>query len=167
MCIEKQKVSLKRKVIVMLKLDKFILLVLILLGAFLSISSCRKKIEVCTDIEFIKQQFPNIKDIEEVKYYYNVKSEEREIGLQNIEFCGFIKIGQKFYEKIIRDYNWKETKKSKNMIPKTILLEGDSEKYNFLYNYDFSYDGKYKSNSWVGDFYLDKVHKVLYFECEW
>lgn len=83
----------------MLKLDKFILLVLILLGAFLSISSCRKKIEVCTDIEFIKQQFPNIKDIEEVKYYYNVKSEEREIGLQNIEFCGFIKIGKKFYEK--------------------------------------------------------------------
>ena len=24
-----------------------------------------------------------------------------------------------------------------------------------------------KVDSWVGDFYLDKSHRVLYFECEW
>lgn len=52
-----------------------------------------------------------MKDIEEVRYYYNVKSDEREIGLQNIEFCGFIKVGEKFYKKIVRDYEWKETRK--------------------------------------------------------
>lgn len=148
---------------------KLFFLLLIFGCIFLFIYSYKKNEvnEVCTDIEFIKHQFPNIEDIEEVRYYYNVKSDEREIGLQNIEFCGFIKIGKNFYEKIVRDYNWKETKKAKKIVPKTILMEGDTEKYHFLYNYDFSYDGKYKSDSWGGDFYLDKTHKVLYFECEW
>lgn len=142
---------------------KIFLIVLILGCIFLSIYPYRKGNVVCSDIEFIKQKFPNIKDIEEVRYYYNVISDEREIGLQNIEFCGFIKVGKNFYEKIVRDYSWKEGKK---IVPQTILMEGNSMKYHFLYNYDFSHDGKYKSDSWVGNFYLDKAHRVLYFECE-
>lgn len=146
----------------------FVILFLVLLsGIILFIYSSREKSEVCTDVEFVQQQFPNIKDIEEVKYYYKVKSDQREIGLQNIEFCGFIKVGEDFYDKITRDYHWKETKKAKKVEPKAILMKGDHKKYHFLYNYDFSYDGKYKSSSWGGDFYLDKTYKVLYFDCDW
>ena len=85
----------------------------------------------------------------------------------NIEFCGFIKVGDKFYEKIVRDYNWKETKKARKVVPKSRLMKGDNKEYHFSYSYDFSFDGKYKSNSWGGDFYLDKTYKVLYFELEW
>lgn len=127
----------------------------------------QKKIEVCTDIEYVKEQFPKIEDIEEVRYYYNVKSNQREIGLQDIEFCGFIKIEEDFYEKITQEYEWKETKKSKKKIPKEILMKGEDKEYHFSYNYDFSYDGNYKTDSWGGDFYLDKEYKVLYFECDW
>lgn len=146
---------------------KVFFLLLIFACIFLFIYSHREKNEVGTDIEFVQDQFPNIKDIEEVRYYYIVKSDKREIGLQHIEFCGFIKIGEKFYKKIVSDYNWKETKKSKKIVPKSILMEGDNKKYHFLYNYDFSYDGKYKTTSWGGNFYLDKTYKVLYFECAW
>ena len=113
----------------------------------------RNEAKVGTDIEFVQKQFPCIEEIEEVKYYYDVKSNEREIGLSNIEFDGFIKIGENFCCKII--------------IPKKILVQKSNLEYNFLYSYDFSSDGKYISDSWVGDFYLDKSHRVLYFECEW
>jgi hypothetical protein len=134
---------------------------------FLFACSCKKEIEIGTDITFVEEQFPKIEDIEEVRYYYNVKSNEREIGLQDIEFCGFIKIGEDFYEKITQEYDWKETKKSRKKVPKAILTEGEDEEYHFSYNYDFSYDGNYKTNSWGGDFYLDKEKRILYFECDW
>ena len=127
----------------------------------------RNEAKVGTDIEFVQKQFPCIEEIEEVKYYYDVKSNEREIGLSNIEFDGFIKIGEKFCCKITQEYDWKETKKAKKIIPKKILVQKSNLEYNFLYSYDFSSDGKYISDSWVGDFYLDKSHRVLYFECEW
>ena len=142
-------------------------LVIIFCCIFLYACSDKKKIEIDTDVAFVEEQFPEIEDIEEVKYYYNVKSNNREIGLQDIEFCGFIKIGEDFYKKITQEYKWKETKKSKKKVPKAILMEGDDKKYHFSYNYDFSYDGKYKSHSWGGDFYLDKGKKMLYFECDW
>lgn len=127
----------------------------------------RNEAKVGTDIEFVQKQFPCIEEIEEVKYYYDVKSNEREIGLSNIEFDGFIKIGENFCCKITQEYDWKETKKAKKIIPKKILVQKGNLEYNFLYSYDFSSDGKYISDSWVGDFYLDKSHRVLYFECEW
>ncbi len=142
-------------------------LVIIYSCIFLCACSNKKNIEIGTDIAFVEEQFPEIKDIEEVKYYYNVKSNNREIGLQNIEFCGFIKIGEDFYKKITQEYEWKETKKSKKKIPKAILMEGEHEEYHFSYNYDFSYDGKYKTDSWGGSFYLDKGKRILYFECDW
>lgn len=142
-------------------------LVIIFCCIFLYACSDKKQIEIDTDVAFVEEQFPEIEDIEEVKYYYNVKSNNREIGLQDIEFCGFIKIGEDFYEKITQEYEWKETKKSKKKVPKAILMEGDDKEYHFSYNYDFSYDGKYKSHSWGGDFYLDKGEKLLYFECDW
>lgn len=100
----------------------FVIIFLVLLsGIILFIYSSREKSEVCTDVEFVQQQFPNIKDIEEVKYYYKVKSDQREIGLQDIEFCGFIKVGEDFYDKITRDCHWKETKKLKKLNPKQSL----------------------------------------------
>ena len=144
-----------------------LLLPLLILGCILLVVySSRQKSEVQTDVQFIQDKFPNIKDIEEVRYYYKVTSNQREIGLQSKEFCGFIKLGNDFYEKIVQDYDWKETKKSKKIVPKTVLMEGDHTKYHFLYNYDFSYDGKYKTDTWGGNFYLDKDHKMLYFECD-
>lgn len=129
--------------------------------------SLENKIIVDTEVAFVEEQFPQLEDIEEVKYYYDVKSGSREIGLQEIEFCGFIKIGEDFYKKITQEYDWKETKKAKNKVPKVILTEGENEEYHFSYNYEFSHDGKYKSHSWGGHFYLDKEKKTLYFECEW
>ena len=47
------------------------------------------------------------------------------------------------------------------------IMEGDDTEYHFLYNYDFSYDGHYKTHSWGGDFYLDTEKRVLYFDCDW
>lgn len=73
----------------------------------------RNEAKVGTDIEFVQKQFPCIEEIEEVKYYYDVKSNEREIGLSNIEFDGFIKIGENFCCKITQEYDWKGTKKAK------------------------------------------------------
>ncbi len=141
---------------------------LILFGCiFLYACSNEKKMDIGTDVAFVEEQFPQIENIEEVRYFYNVKSNKREIGLQNIEFCGFIKIGEDFYKKITREYEWKETKKSKKKVPKALFTEGDDQRYQFSYNYDFSYDGKYKSHSWGGDFYLDKEKRLLYFECDW
>ena len=103
-----------------------LLLPLLILGCILLVVySSRQKSEVQTDVQFIQDKFPNIKDIEEVRYYYKVTSNQREIGLQSIEFCGFIKLGNDFYEKIVQDYDWKETKKSKKIVPKTVLMEGD------------------------------------------
>jgi hypothetical protein len=145
-------------------------IIILLFLLFCTISrafSTKKKVEVCTDVSFVQEQFPDIKDIKKVKYYYNVKSNKREIGLQNIEFCGFIWIGEEFCEKILDEYQWKETPKSKKIMPKEILLEKEDSKFRFLYSYDFSHDGKYKSHSWGGDFYFDKEHRMLYFECEW
>lgn len=121
--------------------------------------------QVGTDVEFVKEQFPDIEDIEEVKYYYHVKSNEREIGLQNIEFCGIIKIGEDFLQKIQEEYEWKSTKKSEKVIPRSVL-EIDKT-YEFLYNEEFSNDGKYITHSWGGDFYLDPEEGILYFDCEW
>lgn len=121
--------------------------------------------QVGTDVEFVQEQFPQIKDIEEVKYYYHVKSNEREIGLQNIEFCGIIKIGEDFSQKIQKEYEWKATKKSEKVVPKSVL--DIDETYHFLFSEGFSNDGKYVTHSWGGDFYLDPEEGILYFDCEW
>lgn len=142
-------------------------LVMIISFIFLFACSCKREIKIGTDITFVEEQFPKIEDIEEVKYYYNVKSNKREIGLEDIEFCGFIKIGEDFYEKITQEYDWKETENSRKKVPKAILIEGKNEEYHFSYNYDFSYDGNYKTHSWGGNFYLDKEKRILYFECDW
>ena len=148
---------------------KFQKLSLVIIVSCFFVCSCsyKKEIEIGTDIAFVQEQFPEIKDIEDVKYCYNVKSNNREIGLQSIKFCGFIKIGNGFYEKITHDYEWKETKQSRKKVPKKNLVEGDNEEYHFVYNYDFSHDGKYKTHSWGGEFWLDKEKKTLYFECDW
>lgn len=146
------------------KLLSVFILVCLLLSAC---SQSKDRVEVHTDTEFVEQQFPKIKEIEAVKYFYNVKNSEREIGLQNIEFCGFIKLGKSFLQKIETEYKWKETKKSKKKLPKPVLMEGENKEYHFTYNHEFSHDGKYISNSWHGYFYLDKEQRVLYFECEW
>lgn len=145
---------------------KLLLPLLLIICILIFLYSCREKNEVHTDIGFVQDKFPNIKDIEAVRYYYKVKSNQREIGLQDVEFCGFIKVGENFCEKISQDYQWKETKKSKKLVPKTVLMEGDNTKYHFLYNYDFSYDGTYKTSSLGGNFYFDKAHRVLYLECD-
>lgn len=141
----------------------------LILSCVLSCGCSRnKKIEVYTDVEFVQEQFPKIEEIEKVNYYYNVKSSPWEIGLQNIEFCGFIQIGEDFLKKIEEEYKWKETKNSKKKVPKAIFLKGEYDtEYHFLCNSDFSNDGKYISNSWGGYFYLDREKRTLYFECEW
>ncbi len=141
----------------------------ILLSSILSCGcSGTKEIEAYTDVEFVQEQFPKIENIEKVFYCYNQKSSNREIGLQNIEFCGFIQIGDEFLQKIETEYEWKETKKSRKKVPKSIFMVGEYDKeYHFLYDEEFSNDGKYISNSWGGDFYLDREKQILYFECEW
>lgn len=151
-------------------IPKILILVIIVNCIFLGACSTQeetKKIEIGTDVEFVKEQFPKLEDIEEVEYFYNQKSDSREIGLQNIEFCGFIKIGDDFYNKITQEYEWKETKKAKKKVPKAIFMEGEDKGYHFTFNDTFRHDGKYISNSWIGEFFLDKEQKVLYFECEW
>lgn len=141
----------------------------IILCSCILLCSCLNdnKIEVYTDVEFVEFQFPKLENIEKVKFYYYEKNSDWEIGLQNIEFCGFIKIGEDFLQKIEEEYEWKETKKSKKKVPKSVLMEGEDKEYHFLYSDKFSNDGKYISHSWVGDFYLDKEEQTLYFECEW
>lgn len=88
-------------------------------------------------------------------------------GLEYIEFVGFIEIGDNFLKKIQKEYQWKSTKKSKKISPKSTLTEGDNENYEFVYNYEFSHDGNYKSHSALGNFYLDVEKKLLYFEVEY
>lgn len=121
--------------------------------------------KIYTDIDYVQKRFPDLEEIEDVTYYYNlINSNVRLPGSSNVEFCGFIKIGEDYCEKIMQEYLWKETKKSKKLVPKEILTEGEDQEYHFLYNEAFSQD--YISSSWVGDFYLDPTQRMLYFECE-
>ena len=121
--------------------------------------------KVFTDIDYVQERFPDLEEIEDVTYYYNLTdSNVRLPGPSNVEFCGFIKIGEDFCEKITQEYSWKETKKSKKLVPKEVLTKGEDQVYHFLYNEDFSED--HISASWVGDFYLDPTKRMLYFECE-
>lgn len=124
-------------------------------------------IVVQSDVEFVQAKLPDIEEIKSVKYYYQKLSRDGEIGLEHIEFVGFIEIGDNFLEKIEKEYKWRETEKSKKIIPKINLSEEKNEKYNFLYNYEFSHDGEYKSHSSTGDFYLDLDKKLFYFELEY
>lgn len=123
--------------------------------------------EIGTDVKFVEEQFPKLEDIEEVRYHYDVKGSDREIGLRNIAFSGLIKIGDAFRQKLEREYSWRETERSKKKKPKSILMKKDQKEYHFLYSGEFEQDGKYISHSWVGDWYLDREEGVLYFECEW
>lgn len=127
----------------------------------------KNKIEVQSDIEFVQTKFPKIEDIESVKYYYQKISKNGEIGLEHIVFVGFLQIGDGFLKKIEKEYEWKKTKQSKEIIPKFNFSDERSVKYNFLYSYEFSHDGKYKSHSSTGNFYLDVKEKMLYFEVEY
>ena len=115
----------------------------------------------------MQTKFPDIDEIKSVKYYYQKLSGDGEIGLEHIEFVGFIEIGDNFLEKIKTEYKWKETEKSKKIIPKISFSEEKNEKYNFLYNDEFSNDGEYISHSSMGDFYLDLDKKLFYFELEY
>lgn len=124
-------------------------------------------IVVQTDVEFVQTKFPDIEEIKSVKYYYHKLSGDGEIGLEHIEFVGFIEIGDNFLEKIKTEYKWREIEKSKKIIPKINFSEEKNEKFNFLYNDEFSNDGKYISHSSMGDFYLDLDKKLLYFELEY
>ncbi len=126
-----------------------------------------KKAEVGTDVAFVQEQFPEIEDIQQVKYCYHDKTKRWEIGLQNIEFCGFIKIGDDFFNKITKEYKWKETKKSKKKVPNPIFEDELENDYHFTVCDDFWQDGKYISHSWGGEYYLDMEKQILYFECEW
>ncbi len=80
-------------------------------------------IVVQSDVEFVQTKFPDIEEIQSVKYYYRKLSGDREIGLEHIEFVGFIEIGNNFLEKIKTEYKWKETEKSKKIIPKINFSE--------------------------------------------
>lgn len=120
--------------------------------------------QVHTDIDFVKEQFPQIEQIEKVEYVYKNIGNKREIGLQNIKFYGFIWIGNDFCNKIIHEYDWQETAVCRSIKTK---LESPNKDFHFLYNYEFSHDGKYKSHSWGGDMFLDIEQKLLYFDCEW
>lgn len=71
----------------------------------------------------MQTKFPHIQEIKSVKYYYHKLSGDREIGLEHIEFVGFIEIGNNFLEKITTEYKWKETEKSKKVLPKINFLE--------------------------------------------
>lgn len=121
--------------------------------------------KIFTDIDYVQERFPDLEEIEDVTYYYNqIDSNVRLPGPSNVEFCGFIKIGDEFCEKITQEYSWKETKKSNKLVPKEVLTEGEDQEYHFLYNEEFSEDNI--SDSWGGDFYLDPTQRMLYFECE-
>lgn len=146
----------------MLKIKK-ILLVCFCLCMFCGCNKTDDRYEIHTDIEFIQFKFPQIKDIKSVKYYYYKKSGDREIGLEDIEFVGLIQIGDDFLNKIKSEYEWTKT----DVVPKEVLTEGDSTKYNFCYSYEFNTDGKYRTMSSIGDFYLDIGNKMLYFELEY
>lgn len=129
--------------------------------------NANNNITVQSDVELVQTKFPHIEEIKSVKYYYRKLSGDREIGLEHIEFVGFIEIGDNFLEKITTEYKWKETEKSKKVLPKINFSEEKNEKYKFLYNYEFNHDGKYKSHSSMGNFYLDLDKKLLYFELEY
>lgn len=120
-------------------------------------------VQIQKDIEFVQFRFPQIKDIKSVKYYYLKKSGGREIGLEDIEFVGLIQIGDEFLKKLASEYEWKET----DVKPKKKLTKGDSKKYTFCYSYEFNTDGKYRTMSYTGSFYLDIGNKTLYFELEY
>lgn len=127
----------------------------------------KNQIKLQSDIEFVQSKFPEIEDMKSVKYYYQKISRDGEIGLEHIMFVGFIQIGDGFLNKIKQEYKWKETKQSKEIIPAFNFSDDNNVKYNFLYSYEFSNDGKYKSHSSIGNFYLDLKQKMLYFEVEY
>lgn len=125
------------------------------------------KIKIQTDVAFVQAKFPKIEDIQSAKYYYRKISREGEIGLEHIEFVGFIEVGSSFYQKIRKEYKWKQTKQSVKVIPKFNFSQEKDMNYSFLFSYEFCNDGKYISHSSMGNIYLDAEKKLLYFELEY
>lgn len=109
---------------------------------------------VCSDIEFIKSKFPNIKEIESVSYIYNKESGDREVGLEKIHFEGIINIGKSFSKKIEKEYNWEQSDEPPNLSIKT----QDAD-----YMYSDEFEDMYISDSFVGTFYfLPDYNKLIF-----
>lgn len=112
------------------------------------------KQNVCSDIEFIKLKFPNIKEIESVSYIYNKESGDREVGLEKIHFEGIINVGNNFSKEIEKKYNWEYCDK-----PPDLLIE--TKDVDYMYCDEF--EEEYISDSFVGTFYFSPDYRQLVF----
>lgn len=134
----------------------------LLVGAYSKINEAeiKKKSEekVNSDIEFVKSKFPNIDEIESVSYIYEKKSNDREIGLENIHFEGIINIGKNFSEKIEKEYDWEHCDTIPNLSIKTKNMD-------YMYCEEFADD--YTSASFVGEFYFVPSSNQLIFYGEY
>ncbi len=136
------------------------MLLVILAGIYYGIKNIKlldkgeTKYSVCSDIEFIKTKFPNIREIESVSYIYNKESGDREIGLEKIHFEGIINIGNKFSKKIENEYDWEQSD-----FQPDFLIKAQNGKY--LCSDEF--EDQYISDSFVGTFYFLPDYDELVF----
>jgi hypothetical protein len=118
-----------------------------------------KKESISTDVSFISMKFPELGEVKSARYYYIVTSDTRSIGLQSVEFCGLVWIGNNFANEIANNYDdWSEC----NVKPPEILADGLA--YSFVHSEDFD---DIFSSSFVGEFYFDRDKGVLYFDGEY
>ena len=143
-----------------LKNSCYIICLIILLGLIGACSNNDINYEktISTNIEFVQEKFPNIKNVESVIFSYLVKDDDRSIGLAPKEFSGIICIGPEFAKSISEKYKWK---KCKQPVDALFFEKGE---YHFLYNENF--EEKYR-NSMIGTFYYDKEKQVIYFTGEY
>lgn len=117
-----------------------------------------KKNKICSDIEFVKSKFPNIKEIKSVSYIYEKESGDREVGLEKIYFEGIINVGNGFSEEIEKEFDWEKCDK-----PLDLLIETKDT----FYFYSDEFEEKYISDSFVGTFYFAPNYKQLIFRGEY
>ena len=86
-----------------------------------------QKNKICSDIEFVKYKFPNIKEIKSVSYIYKKESGDREVGLEKIYFEGIINVGNSFSKEIEKECDWEKCDKPLDLLIETNLVSSKSE----------------------------------------
>ena len=151
-----------------MKIKKLIWTIVVLAISFtlLSVYSIAKnikkidlvKIEYKTDLEPLKNHFPTLNDITSA-YWKSGTYGNSTIGLSDIWLKGFVILSDSKFDAIQSGYKWNESKISfdKGISPEITGLSG----FHWYSSDDFS---KFMNkNIFIGNFYLDKNNRVLYF----
>jgi len=119
------------------------------------------EIEYRTDMQPITDRFPSLPAFKSCHWKANTIG-RTDFGPTNYWMNGFIVLENESFLKLLSDYIWKpvSVKFPRGIEPEITTLR----EFNWCYNEEF--ETLFKSQSFIGDVYLDTLNGVLYFSVE-